>query len=485
MNVVSPSEGLTLLLLFGAGMIALVWFKTHAERSADGFLVADREVSIWNGAFSIAVSWIWAPAIFICSLQAFTKGLPGIFWFTLPNILCFFVFAPFAVRIRKLMPAGYTLPQAIQKRFQDKKTHLAFLVVFFGYQFGAIIINALAGGTLLHAVSGININVAIVGMSVIALSYSLLGGLKASVFTDVIQMFIILIVALVLIPLCLFKTGGLSTLSMGLSGVDGAHGNLFDPWIAFAMGIPMTVSLLAGPFGDQMFWQRAFAVREDAVKRTFIYGGILFGVVPIVLSLLGFIGAALVREGAIEVSDPQMVAPLVIAYLLPKAAVYVFCLMAFAGLCSTMDSALCAASSLGTVDIYKRYFNPNAEDHQILRLSRWFMLLTAVAGTGVALLQPKLLWVFLSYGALASAGLFPTVLALCWKRLSANGAFWAVSLSILLGTPLSIYANVKEDPYLIVVASVLGLAVGLLVCLVSGLKNKSAPYDFSQLSANK
>jgi len=62
---------------FGAGMTALVWFKTHAESSADGFLVADRYLSVWHGAFSIAVSWIWASAIFICSLQAYTKGLPG------------------------------------------------------------------------------------------------------------------------------------------------------------------------------------------------------------------------------------------------------------------------------------------------------------------------------------------------------------------------------------------------------------------------
>lgn len=147
MAVLSTSEIYALLGLFGLAMIILVWLKTHQERHTDGFLIADRNVGIWQGAFSIAVSWVWAPAVFICSLQAYTKGLPGIFWFTVPNIFCFFVFALVAVRLRKLMPKGYTLPEFIWERFGGSKAvHLAFLIIAFGYQLGAIIINAVAGG---------------------------------------------------------------------------------------------------------------------------------------------------------------------------------------------------------------------------------------------------------------------------------------------------------------------------------------------------
>ncbi len=482
MTLLTQNEGITLLALFGLTMIFLVWRRSHGQSHKDGFLVADRELPLWRGAFSIAVSWIWAPAIFICSLQAFTKGLPGIFWFTAPNIVCFFIFAPFAIRLRKLLPSGYTIAEFIQRRFpNDTKTHLIFLAVFFGYQFGAVIINSLAGGTLLHIVSGIDVHIAIILMSLIALTYSLMSGLKASVYTDVIQMVMILLIAFVLVPWCLFETQGIQTVSTGLAGVDGKHGNLFDPWIAFTMGIPMTFGLIAGPFSDQMFFQRAWAVKKEFVVRTFVFGGLLFGIVPIALSLLGFIGATLVQEGVLVVGDPQMVGPLVIGELLPKPALYLFCLMAFAGLCSTMDSGYCAGSSLGAIDIYKQYIHPTASDKQILTFSRWFMIFMAVVGTCLALLQPKLLWLFLIYGAMASAGLFPVMFAISSKRVTANGAFWAVCLSLLIGTPLSIYANITEDPYLIVTAAVTSIAVGLLTCVLSSTLNKSEPFSFESL----
>ncbi|MEZ4753549.1 MAG: hypothetical protein R3A13_04465 [Bdellovibrionota bacterium] len=482
MTYLSESAGLGLLAAFGVAMISLVWFKTHAEDHSDGFLVADRNVSLWNGAFSIAVSWIWAPAIFICSLQAFTKGLPGIFWFTLPNIICFFIFAPMAVRFRRLVPKAYTLPEFIFRRFNGHKTtHIAYLILFLGYQLGAVIINSLAGGTLLHAVSGIDINTAIISMSAIALCYSLISGLKASVFTDVIQMSMVLLIGLILVPFCIAKAGGISSITSGLGGVDGTHTNLFDPWIAFTMGIPMTLGLIAGPISDQMFFQRALAVKEKYVVKTFVYGGLLFGVVPIILSLLGFVGADLVRQGLITVDDPQMISPAVIGYLLPNYSLFAFCLMAFAGLCSTMDSGFCAGSSLGAIDIYKRYIKPDASDKQILKYSRIFMVFMATLGTAIALLKPTLLWTFLIYGAIGSAGMFPTILALYWNKLTAKGAMWAVSLSLLIGTPLSIYANVNNDPYLVVVAAITSVLVGLIICLVSGFANKDNHFDFKTL----
>jgi Na+/proline symporter len=474
------------MLLFGISMVAAVRWKTKTEKHAEGFLAADRKVSVWQGALSIAVAWIWAPAIFICSEQSFSKGLPGIFWFTAPNIICFFIFTPLAIRLRKLVPYGYTLPDFIYQRFgKDKFVHIAFLVIYFGYQLGAIIINTLAGGYLLHALSGIDVSLAIVGMATIALAYSLLSGLKASIFTDVIQMIMVLGITFVLVPWTIHNSGGWQTVINGLGGVDGTHKSLFDPWIAFTMGIPMTLGLISGPIADQMFFQRAMAVKVENIAKTFIYGGLLFGLVPITLSLLGFIGAAEVAKGAMNVNDAQLVGASVIATFLPKAAVWAFVIMAFAGLCSTLDSAMCAISSLGSIDIYKKYTNKNASETQIVKAARIYMVSMTILGTSIALCQPKLLWLFLIYGALSSAGLFPTIFALYWNRLTARGASLAVMLSLLIGTPLSIYANITENAILIVIAAVLSVSIGFIVCLISGFSNKRKTFDYKTVSSNK
>ncbi len=482
MNLLTPKDVITLVIAYGITLISIVWFKTRTEKHTEGFLAANRNVPLWRGALSIAVTWVWAPAIFVCSLQSYTKGLPGIFWFTAPNIICFFVFAPLGIRLRKLVPKGYTLPEFVSVRFPGSKgAHIAFLLVFFGYQQGAIVINTLAGGTLLNTISGINIDLAIIAMAFIALSYSLLSGLRASILTDVIQMCMLLGIAFVLIPWCISAAGGWQSVVAGLGGVDGQHRNIFDPWLAFSLGIPMTLSLISGPIGDQVFFQRAIAVKEKDIAKTFVYGGLLFGLVPITLSLLGFIGADRVSHGLLTVSDPQVVGPIVVGSLLPKGALYAFTLMAFAGLCSTLDSSLCAISSLGSIDIYRRYMHPHANDRQTLKAARICMLAMTILGTAIALCKPKLLWCFLAYGALASAGLFPTIFALYWKRLTANGVCWAIILSLIIGTPLSIYANIVDNPYLIVAASALSVLIGLLVCLFSGYTNKGDDFDYAHL----
>lgn len=475
-------EALGLLAGFSIGMIVLVVVLNRRKgvQTKERFLAADRNLHWFNAAMSTAVTWVWAPAVFIASLQAYTKGLPGAFWFIAPNILCFFLFAPLAIRLRKLMPEGFTLPEFIMRRFSGSRpAHLIFLCIFFGYQLGALIINALAGGILLSLLTGMPFWIAVLSMTGAALAYSLISGLEASVYTDVIQMLMVLLIAFFLVPFVVLRAGGLSAIAGGLGGVTGEFSNLLHPGIAFAFGIPMTLGLLSGPFGDQMFFQRAFAVRRKDIARMFVVSGLLFGLVPILLCLFGFIAAN--PTFGISVSDPQMVAPLVIAHFLPRWALMLFTVMAFSALASTIDSAYCALSSLGAIDLYERYINPKPTQRQIVRVSRMVMVVTAVIGTGIALLQPKLLWVFLIYGALASAGFLPTILSLCWSRVTASGAAWGVGLSLIIGIPLSIYANVTENETLIVVAAIVSVAIGGVVTLLSGLLN-TKKFDFSQIA---
>lgn len=483
--MLTKNEGFILIIAYGVAMTLFVWlYSIKRKTSMDDFLVSNRNLGVFRGSFSIAVSWIWAPAIFIVSLQAYTKGIAGVFWFIVPNILCFFIYAPFAIRLRKLLPNGYSLPDYIRVRFKDyKHTHLMSLVIYFGYQIGAIIINAVAGATLINLLTGISFQVAVLAMVGIALSYSLISGLTASVITDVIQMALILFIGFIVVPWVIIKVGGVSVIQDGIGGVSGAYKNILDPKVAFAFGIAMSLGLISGPFADQMFFQRAFAAKRKKIGKIFIFGGIIFGVVPILLSLLGFIGAAPQVKAVINVTDPQMIGPIVVAKFLPKWALMLFTVMAFAGLSSTLDSAFSAVSSLGSIDIYRKYFNPKARPEMILKVARIFMLVTTIIGTLIALMNPKLLWVFLIYGALASSALFPTILSVYWSRLTGKGAFWAFLLSVLIGTPLSIYANVSENTNLIVIAAILSVLIGLIVCLIFGFNNK-VRFNFKDLLDN-
>lgn len=449
----------TILAFFALAMIGLSAWSRRPDigNNIEEFVVASRDLGFLRGACSIAISWVWAPAIFIASLQAYTQGLAGAFWFIVPNILCFFLFAQVAQRLRAQMPQGITLPQYIKQKFGSTRLHAAFLVIFLGYQLGAIIINGVAGGTLISLLTGIDFQWAVGILSLTALVYSLAGGMRASVLTDVVQMFMVLGLALFIVPWVIIQAGGISSISGGLGGVEGVGASILNPQIAWVFGIPMTISLLAGPLGDQQFFQRAFAVQQDKIIQTFNWGGLIFGLVPILLCTLGFIAAN--PTFSIEVSDPQMVAPMVIAYFVPEWVLGLFTLMAFAGLCSTIDSAYMAISSFAVADLYH---TENTQSTKIKK-ARWVMVFFGIIGTVFALMQPEMLWIFLIYGTIVAISFVPTLASILYTQYTEKMAFWSIVLGLCIAFPLSVYANFSHNPNLVVIASILSVGIGAMV----------------------
>jgi Na+/proline symporter len=183
-KLLSANEGLLLLGCYQVLLLLTVFFAHRGRKTSDEFLVYKRELGTFRGALSIAAAWIWAPAVFVCSLKSYTQGIAGIFWFTLPNVLCFFTFTPLAIRLRKICPNGYTWPDFVWHRYQgNKRVHIVSLLVYLGFDLGAITSNCLAGGTLLNILTGADFRLAVILMSGGALTYSMISGLRASILT--------------------------------------------------------------------------------------------------------------------------------------------------------------------------------------------------------------------------------------------------------------------------------------------------------------
>ena len=150
----------------------------------------------------------------------------------------------------------------------------------------------------------------------------------------------------------------------------------------------------------------------------------------------------------------------------------VFCLMLLSGLCSTLDSVLCAASSLAVVDLLR----PNGGDMSIgeegdsanVWKARAAMLATALIGILIASIPGiKILHLFLFYGTLRASTLIPTVLTLTWKPLRSRAVFWAVLISMCCGGPLMVIGNIPPVNYHFQVAgSILVVATGVCVSMI-------------------
>ena len=426
----TPITGLLLILAYGIGAFALTWLSVKGRAvSKLEFLLADRNLGVWPAAFSIAATWIWAPALFLASEKAYTQGLAGVFWFIAPNVACLLLFAPFAARIRRLAPGGFTLSAYMRGRY-SRRVQVLYQLQLVGLAVCSCGVQLLAGGAVIVFLTGLPFFPVTLLLMLIALSYSLFGGLRASVQTDHAQMILILVTALIAVPWVLFRGGGLSVVNQGLGGFSGQFSNLLSPdslGVAWSFGIPVTIGLLAGPFGDQSFYQRAFAIREDRIKLAFVYGALLFALVPLSLSLLGFVAAG--QQWLIN--DTQMVNIETVARLLPDWVMIPVALMLLSGLISTIDSNLCAVASIAG---YDWGMNVNR--------ARLSMVLLCCAALFVANFPGmKILYLFLFYGTLRASTLLPTVITLLRKNIPEPAVFFGILCAILIGLPLFAWGN--------------------------------------------
>ena len=470
MNLISQLSGFVLLGCFGVAMVLITYFFARWDRwkTKDGFLVASRDVGWVLGGFSIAASWIWAPALFVSVQMAYQKGLAGIFWFTAPNILSLTIFAILAPRIRSRLPEGYTLPQYVKHKFLTRRVHVVYLFPFLFYQLMAVVVQLYAGSGLVSLLTGISQPLVMVILAIIVLGYTLISGLEASIVTDFVQLSMIFVVGGIIIPLAWRAGGGLASVAAGLAGTSGTR-NVFDPGVAFSFGIVTSIGLIAGSISDQSNWQRAFAVRRRELVKAFVSGSLLFGIVPIGLSVLGFLAANPSLKVALPHGvDVSMIGIQTIAQLLPPWAVLLFSLMLLAALSSALDAGLVAVSSLWVADISK----PKTDEGAV-RSARLSMVTMTILGLLVALgvlyipgfgLQ-QLWWIF---NTIAACVMVPTVLSLFWDRLSETGVFWGILVAFVIGVPLFIYGNIVEKPVWIVGASLFIVAISTAFCLLAG-----------------
>ncbi len=493
-----------LLLVFGLFMLGATYFFALWKKftSIEGFLVGERKVNWVLGGSSIAASWIWAPALFISTLFAYQNGLVGLFWFVIPNILALAGFAILAPTIRKKMPYGYTLPQWIRHKLKDERVHKIYLFPFFFYQLMAVTVQIYAGGNVLALMLGIPVYQAIAVLTLailvaIPLIYSLLSGLKASVITDFIQLIIIIIALIIIIPWAITIAGGSAVLG-GLGGIAGNTLNVFDPKLAFSLGIVTAIGLISGAISDQQYWQRAFAIKKGHLKKAFIFGALAFGIVPIALGILGFIGASADISVVIPAGvDASMVGVLVVGKLLPIWATTLFVIMLICALSSTIDSGLNAAASLYSTDVM-RFTKKDKEimlkfekgeilsdkeslykqilDARRISGARTAMVVLTILGFLVAMTViyiPKfelfhLWWVF---NTIAACVVVPTVLSLYWERLNPKGVFWGVLVAFFFGLPVFVYANFIQNNVMTVLSALGIIAVTVIFCVAMPQKN--------------
>jgi len=456
------STGVLILTIYAVIVFLLTYFFSKGySKTKLSFLLSNRDLTTTQGKFSVAAAWLYATGLFVSVQQAYVNGLVGFFWFVLGAIGAYWLFGFFAQKLRDKFPNGFTFSSYIKETYGTKVQS----VYLFEMTLLAICIcalNLLAGGKIIELLSGLNFYVSVIIIGLIALIYSLNGGLKASVVTEIFKILMVWSGVFILVPLVVFNSGGIDNVINGLSGInkDGlAIVGTEKSWNVFiTFGIITFLGAMGGFFGDNAFYQRAFSIPKEKVFKTFWQGSLVYGIIPLGMSLIGFSAAG--SELIVPKGNEQMTTAYMIANTLPSIASIFFLFIFFACSISVLDSQLTSISSMAGHDIINKFKN-NITDKDNVLYARVAMILMTFLGTLIAFIPGiTILHIFLFFATLRSSVWIPSMIAIVKPKLfNSNSLFYGILTAIIIGLPLFVYGNLTKEKYVIlsgVLISILG-----------------------------
>lgn len=467
-TILSPSMGYLMLALFGVLWIGLgVWWGRKAK-SYDGFAVAGRNVGLALGTATSVATWITSNTTMLAPQFALQLGIWGALAYATASF-GLFAFAPMSGRIRQLMPQGYTAVEFVRRRYGQLGA-VPFLFISLFYSLTWLVSMSMAGGKLLNVLSGIPYEV---GMSVVVgvcVLYTLFGGMYAVIGTDFIQSLIIL-VGLVVVAIAVMLKVDLETVHSTLQ----AERPMLLSFVFPAALMALFNNMLFG-FGEifhsNVWWSRAFAMREGVGPKAYAIGGLIWLPVPLVAGFLGLAAPAL----GIGVSQPDTVGPLVAATLLGSGGAIMVFIVVFCSLASSIDSLLAATSDLIVNDIAE----PLLGRSTVTESRKRKMSSYAIIGLGIV----AWCFAFPNNGTLATVLFFagPMVGSCIWPIL--GGLYFrtaspvAACLSMTLGSALGLVAYFTIGWF---TASLIGAAVsGVVFWVVNQIHRDD--FDFASLA---
>lgn len=464
--VLPASWGWILLAILSVIWIALGIYWGRKAKSMEGFMLAGRNVGLALGAATAMATWVTSNTTMLAPQFAYELGIWGMIAYS-TAAFGLLLFAPLAKRIRALMPKGFTSGDFIRLRY-GRTTWYVFLIISIFYGFTWLISMGMAGGILLNALAGIPYVVGMSAILFVCVVYTLFGGLFAVIGTDYIQSLIILIGIVIV---------GVGVLSFVDFGTSYDHLVTERPMLINVL-LPAAImaifnNLLFGIgeiFHSNVWWSRAFAMREGIGRKAYTLAGFFWLPVPIAAGFIALTSGVL----GINVTSPDMVGPLVAANVLGKIGAIIVYIVAFASLASSVDSLLAATSDLITEDIYRKIFNPRASEHTLRRASAWI-----VGGLGLfawLICLPRigtLATVLFFAGPMVGATIWPIATGLFWKKANTTGALWGM----VIGSVSGLFAYFHLGWY---TASLIGAAVSMLVVVISTAFSKDR-FDWAQL----
>lgn len=422
-----PLVDYLIFLLYFLTILAVGFYFYRKNRNREDYFVGGRNIPASHVGMSIVATDVGGGFSIGLGGLGFVMGLAGS-WLLFTGLAGAWLAAVLIIpRIKKIdaKMGMLTYPDFLRHRFGDKVALIAAVISGIGYLgfTGAQILAGakLAAGSVFSTISFMDpLHLALYVMAGIILFYTVLGGLKAVIYTDTIQ-WIVLLGGLLFfgVPFALMEAGGWQGLRASLPAEFFSLTN-----ISVVQLINWFFTIIPIWFIAMTLYQRIYACKnEKDARRAFFIAGVLE--YPTMAFLGVFLGMA--ARVFFPQADPEMAMPMLLHDILPIGVTGIVLASYFSAIMSTADSCLIASSGNFVNDIIERYFLKDRSDKYIMKISQIATLVIGALTLVIASSFNTVLEIILHAYAFMVAGLFiPTLGAYFWKKSDATAALYAM-----------------------------------------------------------
>ncbi|SMO69665.1 sodium:solute symporter family protein [Gracilimonas mengyeensis] len=439
---------LTIFAIYIIGLLGFGYYFYRKNKGGEDYYVGGRDMNSLHIGLSVVATDVGGGFSIGLGGLGFTMGLSGS-WMLFTGLLGAWSAAVLLIPKVKNNPVfknAYTFPQIFEHHYSGSVALVAAVISAIGYA-GFTSSQILAGAKLANGTfANLSLDNGILIMGIVAVVYTVLGGIKAVIYTDTIQWTILMLgLVFVGIPISYSAVGGWDTIQATVS--------------------PEMLSLTNFSWQDVVYWlvtifpiwyigmtlyQRIYACRDEkTAKRAWYLAGLfewpvmafmgvalgLFARVAADQGMFDYLGAASVSE-----IDPETGLPMLLRTVLPVGFMGVMLAAYFSAILSTADSCLMASSGNIVTDFLSKLNDMDHESASFLKTSQIVTFVIGALAILVAYSMDDVLTLMLYSYAFMVSGLFvPVIGALYWKRSTPAAAMTAM----LLGGSVTLFLQLK------------------------------------------
>ena len=464
--------GLYFAILIGVA----VWVALQRNKNTEDYFLAGRNVGWFVIGASIFASNIGSEHVVGLAGTRFSSGTPLAHyelhaWIVL---LLGWLFLPFYIR-----SGAFTMPEFLEKRFDSRSRWFLSVFSLFAYVLTKVSVTIYAGGIVVSELLNLDFWVGAIGIVVFTGIYTIVGGLKAVVYTETLQTVVLIAGSIIITYLGFQEVGGWDQLTKTVIEVSPEHFNMWRPWDD--PEFPWAGLLFGGTIVGIWYWctdqyivQRTLAANNITIGRRGAIFGAYLKLLPILIFLVpGIIAYALTIQNpeVFSVIDPETgleradrAFPMLVTTLLPVGLKGLVAGGLMAALMSSLASVFNSCSTIFTIDIYKQ-ISPEKSEKFLVNVGKIATVVIVVLGIAWIPIMEKIGGgVMYQYLQNVQAYIAPPVttvflLGIIWKRVNAQAAivtlFSGLFLLILrLGSEIATNEGLIDSGFLFEFASI-------------------------------